>query len=84
MSKRNIRARISLKKKRGAGPGRPLEPNAARKVVPVRLSEATFKALDQWAKSEKIARSEAIRRLVEDGLATKRHKAEESPHAPVD
>jgi metal-responsive CopG/Arc/MetJ family transcriptional regulator len=41
----------------------------------VRLSDATFKALDQWAKSEKIKRSkrsEAFRRLVEHGLAAKR------------
>jgi hypothetical protein len=66
MTKNNIRIRVSHKKKRG--PGRPLEPHAARKVVPVRLSEATFEALDQWAKREEIKRSEAIRRLVEEAL----------------
>jgi hypothetical protein len=67
MTKGNSRIRVSHKKRRG--PGRPLEPHAARKVVPVRLSEQAFETLDRWATSENIKRSEAIRRLVEDGLA---------------
>jgi hypothetical protein len=40
-------------------------------TVPARLEVATVEALDAWARSQEVSRSEAIRRLVEIGLKTK-------------
>jgi hypothetical protein len=50
--------------------GRP--PTGFDPLVGVRIPKETIAALDAWAKSEKISRSEAIRRLVELGLKGKR------------
>jgi hypothetical protein len=40
-------------------------------TIPARLELATMAALDAWAKSHDISRSEALRRLVEIGLKAK-------------
>jgi hypothetical protein len=41
-------------------------------TIPARLEPATVAALDAWAASRDISRSEAIRRLVEIGLKAKK------------
>ena len=49
--------------------GRPVEIDA-RKFIGLRLSEALLKRIDAWGKREKISeRSEAVRALIERGLA---------------
>jgi hypothetical protein len=49
--------------------GRPVE-IGARKSIGLRLPEALLKRIDAWAKREKIGeRSEAVRTLLERGLA---------------
>ena len=40
-------------------------------TIPARLEPATMAALDAWADSHEVSRSEAIRRLVEMGLTVK-------------
>jgi hypothetical protein len=52
-------------------PGRPVEIDADQ-FVGLRLPGALLARVDEWAANEEIARSEAIRRLVERGLKAKR------------
>jgi hypothetical protein len=52
------------KKKRGRGrPATGHDPTVA-----VRLRKQTISAVDKWAKTNALSRSEAIRRLIERGL----------------
>jgi metal-responsive CopG/Arc/MetJ family transcriptional regulator len=54
------------KNKMGRPPGR-----LYRETIPVRLTEEAVAAIDAWCdrQSETVSRSEAIRRLIEQGLA---------------
>ncbi len=58
-----------LKVAKGAAkkPGRTL-PHRLDQVVPVKLPDATVRALDRWAKRAGVSRSQAIRALVEVAL----------------
>jgi metal-responsive CopG/Arc/MetJ family transcriptional regulator len=49
-------------------PGRPPVINATATVV-ARLPPALVKAIDEWATTSRVNRSQAIRRLIELGLA---------------
>jgi Ribbon-helix-helix protein, copG family len=51
--------------------GRPVEIGADQ-FVGLRLPGALLARVDEWAANEEIARSEAMRRLIERGLKTKR------------
>jgi hypothetical protein len=66
MAKRNMGILKSRTKRRG--PGRPPKPDAANRIVPVRLSEKAIRALDKWGDGEGMARSAAARLLIERGL----------------
>ena len=58
----------SIQKKRGRG--RPPRPGGVDPVVPVRLPKKVLAAVDKWAMTQKTeSRSDAIRQLVERGLA---------------
>jgi hypothetical protein len=53
-------------------PGRPPELGAGAAFIGMRLPIDLLKSVDEWARRQRIAgRSEAIRRLVERGLAGK-------------
>jgi hypothetical protein len=54
---------IFVKRKKRGRPATGTDP-----FVGVRLPEATIKALDAWAASKKISRSEAIREFIDRGL----------------
>ena len=57
-----------IQKKRGRG--RPERPGGPDPVVPVRMRKALIADVDRWAKQQNIAkRSDAVRTLVERGLA---------------
>jgi hypothetical protein len=58
---------ISVKRKKGR-PATGTEP-----LYGVRISDVLMKQIMDWAKTEGATRSEAIRRLVELGLAAPRH-----------
>jgi len=51
--------------------GRPVEVDADQ-AIGLRLPTSLLKRVDEWAHDEEIARSEAIRRLIERGLKAKR------------
>jgi hypothetical protein len=55
------------KKRMGRPPG-----TKYSETIPARLEPATVASLDAWATSHDVSRSEAIRRLVELGLKTKK------------
>jgi metal-responsive CopG/Arc/MetJ family transcriptional regulator len=70
------------KKKRGRGrpPGR-----SYRETIPVRLTEEAVSAVDAWIsrQGEDISRSEAIRRLLDQALASaKPHRPAKRKEAP--
>lgn len=44
----------------------------ADQAIGLRLPTSLLKRVDEWAHDEEIARSEAIRRLIERGLKAKR------------
>jgi hypothetical protein len=52
-------------------PGRPVEIDADQ-FVGLRLPGTLLTQVDKWAEHKEIARSEAIRRLIERGLKAKR------------
>jgi len=54
------------KKKIGRPPG-----VKYRETIPARFEPEAFAALDRWAESHGVSRSEAIRRLVDLGLKAK-------------
>ena len=57
---------LADEKRRGRPPGR-----VYTATLPVRLTAEQLLSLDAWAEAEKISRSEAIRRLVEEALKAK-------------
>src|SRR6266700_4038144 len=68
---------LSVKRKKRGRPATGVDP-----LIGVRLPTAMVGALDAWAKREKCAsRSDAIRRLIESGLAGSQPMSRRSPKA---
>lgn len=57
--------------------GRPVTIDAAVTVI-VRMPKKMSQALDSWAANEGMSRSEAIRKLIEDGLNRKGGRSQRS------
>jgi hypothetical protein len=55
---------VKQKKRRG-------RPETGHQFIGLRVPPATMTAVDQWANTNRVARSEAVRRLVELGLLAK-------------
>jgi len=49
--------------------GRPARPGGKDPVLPARVPRETIKAIDAWASKKGLRRSEAVRMLIEAGLA---------------